>query len=136
MTRWAIPMLCLSVPALAQTPAGPSQAALDQAVRLGTVAALAPLCSLRAEHWAFDLRRATILDATGSAQPTDSALHDAPGSQVVAGALSYAETEALESFAAASPLETCEPLKIDPDLARADKMVQAFRMRLHLRPAS
>lgn len=136
MTRWAIPMLCLSIPAWAQTP-GPSQAALNEAVRLGTVATLAPLCGLRAENWAFDLRRATILDGTRSTEPNDSALHDAAGSQNIVGALSYAEAEALENFAEASPAKTCEPLKIDPDLAHADAVVQAYRkLKSDMRPAS
>ena len=136
MTRWMIPMLCLAVPVLAQTP-GPAQAAVDEAVRLGTVATLAPLCGLRAERWAFDLRRAAILDGTQGTQPNDAALRNASGSQNIVSALSYAEAEALEDFAQAPPSETCEPLKANPDLARADAIVQAFqKLKSNMRPAS
>jgi hypothetical protein len=103
------------------------QAALDRAVRLGTMAALAPLCGLREEAWAFDLRRATILDATRTIDPDDAALERAPGSQHVIGAMTYAETEALEDFAQAPAPATCGPLAHDPELAHADAVVQAFR---------
>ena len=137
MTRWMALAFCLSAPAMAQTAPGPSQTALDQAVRLGAIAALAPLCGLRAESWAIDLRRAAILEATPAARPSDKALRDAPGSQVVVGALSYGETEALEDFAKAMPAETCGPLRIDPDVARADAMVRAFlELRNNTKPAS
>ncbi len=119
-------------PARGQTPS-----ALDEAVRLGTVAALAPLCGLRDEGWAFDLRRAAILDATRTGQPDDSALKAAPGSDTVVGALSFAEAEALESFAEAAPGQTCGPLARDPELFRADGLVAAFReLRARVKPQS
>ena len=128
---------------------GPDHSALDEAVRLGTVAALAPLCGLRAERWSFDLRRAAILEATRGSDPAesvtpflrlnsaDTALREARGSRSVVGALSFAESEALENFAAAPPAETCEPLKIDPELVRGDELVRMFReLRSNIKPAS
>ena len=118
-------LLLLAAPALAET--GPSQAALDEAVKLGTMAALAPLCGLREEAWAFDLRRAAILGATRAPSPVDPALKAAPGSNLVISALSFAEAEALESFAEAPAAQTCAPLARDPELERADRIVQAFR---------
>ena len=121
-------------PASAQT--GPSQAALDDAVQLGTIATLAPLCGLREETWSFDLRRATILDATRAPAPDDPALTAAPGSNLAIGALAFADAEALESFAEAPPAATCDPLRKDPDLARADAIVQAFRVLKAKKPAS
>ena len=108
---------------------GPSQAALDDAVQLGTVAALAPLCGLREEDWSFDLRRATILGATGDGKADDRALAEAPGSNLVIGALSFAEAEALESFAEAAPVTSCNALAGSEDLSRADALVAAFRAR-------
>ena len=135
MTRGMVLALCLLAPAMSQ--AAPSQAALDEAVRLGGVAALAPLCGLRAESWAFDLRRAAIFGATRATRPSDQALRDAPDSQMVVGALSFGEAEALEEFAKAAPAETCSPLKIDPDLARADDIVRAFlELKTNVKPAS
>lgn len=122
MKSWIIAALLATAPAAAQ-----DQAALDRAVRLGTMAALAPLCGLREEGWAFDLRRAMILHATRTTEPDDAALERAPGSQRVIGAMSYAETEALEDFAQAAAAVTCVPLSQDPELFRADAIVQAFR---------
>ena len=118
--------LALAWPARAQPV---SQAALDDAVALGTVATLAPLCGLRAEGWSFDLRRAALLDATHAPAPDDHALATVPGSDMVTGALSFAEAEALESFAEASPAATCGPLADSADLHRADALVDAFRAR-------
>jgi hypothetical protein len=115
-------------PALAQVPAGPSEAALADAVRLGTVATLAPLCGMRDEAWSFDLRRATVMDVTNAPQPDDESLRQIPGGDLAVAALSHAEAEALEAFAETSPTNTCGPLAHDPDLARADRVVQAFRL--------
>ena len=120
-------VLCMVGLAGAAAAAEPSQAALDDAVKLGTVATLAPLCGTRDEAWAFDVRRATIMDAARAARPDDPALQAAPGSQLVIGALSFAEAEALESFAEAPAADTCGPLEADPVLKRADAMVRAFR---------
>ena len=114
----------LASPALAQNV---TDAALDDAVKLGEVATLAPLCGLREEAWSFDLRRATILDATRAPTPDDPALAAAPGSDLVTGALSFAEAEALESFAEAPPAATCGKLAGSMDLHRADAMVAGFR---------
>ncbi len=116
--------------------ASPSQAVLDDAVRLGAVATLAPLCGLRPEGWAADLRRATIHGATGAARPDDPALRAAPGSHLVVGALSFAETDALERFAAA-PSEECQAMAIDPDLIRADTLVRDFQsLKQQIKPTS
>ena len=118
--------LCLSVwclPAAGQ----PSQAQLADSVEVGGLAALAPLCGLRDEAWSADLRRSTIQAATGTSGHEDSALQAAPGSNLVVGALSYAEAEALESFAEAPAAVTCGPLASNPALFRADAMVRHFR---------
>ena len=123
-----------SLPALAAGPqgsgpqaTGPDQPALDGAVRLGAMATLAPLCGLRDEAWAFDLRRAALLRATRGDRPDDEALRAAPGSPLVQSALGYAETEALEDFAGQAPAKTCGPLAAGGDLRDADEAVRAFR---------
>lgn len=137
MKNWIVAALVLSTPVLAQTPAGPNQADIAEAVRRGTLATLANVCGLRDEAWAFDLRRSTILDTTHAAQPDDDTLRAAPGSQLVTTAMTYAETEALEDFAEAEPAVTCDPLKRNPDLARADKIVQDFRaLKAKMKPTS
>ncbi len=107
--------------------AAPSEAALDDAVRLGTVATLAPLCGMRDEAWSFDLRRAAVMDATRAPQPDDETLRRVPGRDLAVAALSHAEAEALEAFAEMPASDTCGPLAHDPELARADRAVQAFR---------
>ena len=133
--RVLIGMLALlgAAPALA---AGPDQAALDDAVQLGTVATLAPLCGIRDEPWAFDLRRAAILRSTGTHQPDDGALRTAPGSTLVQGALGYADTEATENFAGKAPEATCGPLAGSTELRDADAIVQMFRALKALSPPS
>ena len=73
------------------------------------------------------MRRATIMDSTRTTGPDDPALRQAPGSQLSIGALSFAEAEALEDFAAGPPGQTCGPLASNPDLTRADHMVKTFR---------
>ncbi len=114
-------------PAAGQGRVGPDQTALNEAVRLGTTATLAPLCGLREEGWAFDLRRAAILRATRTDRPDDEALRAAPGSASVQGVLGYAEVEALEDFAGSPPASTCGPLASSPELRDADAAVQEFR---------
>ncbi len=125
MTRWttiaAVAGLCW--PAAAQ----PSHDAIADTVQIGGVAALGPVCGLRDEAWSADLRRSTIRAATDTEARDDAALRAAPGSNLVIGALSFAEAEALETFAAAPPAATCGPLAASPLLARADTMVRAFR---------
>ena len=106
---------------------GPSPDALGQSVEIGGLAALAPLCGLRDEAWSADLRRSTIQTATGTRGHDDAALKAAPGSDQVIGALSYAETEALEDFAGKPAEATCGPLASNPILPRADAMVHRFR---------
>ena len=114
-------MLVLAAPSLA---GAQTQEQLDKAVRFGAIATTTPLCGLRDQGWAVDLRRAE-LQAIGAGSGTDPArrrLRDRAGA-----ALSYAEDEALESFAEAAPEATCTRLAHNPDLADADKMVAAFR---------
>ncbi len=124
----ALSNTALSNTALAQTPPNLSQADIDEAVRRGTIATLAHICGLRDEAWAFDLRRSTILDATHAARPDDETLRQVPGNQLITTAMTYAETEALEDFAESAPAVTCEPMKRNPELARADKIVHDFRI--------
>lgn len=106
---------------------GASESQLADAVRLGTVATLTSLCGLRDQSWAEDLRRATVQSTTGAKTYDDPALKAAPGSNLAIGALSFAEAEALENFAERPPASSCGPLADDPDLARADGIVRAFR---------
>ena len=137
MNRWIVLAAALSGPAMAQAPTGVSQAGIDEAVRRGTIATLANVCGLREEAWAFDLRRATIMDAAHASRPDDEALSKAPGSPLVTTAMTYAETEALEDFAEAPATVTCERLKTNPDLSRADTIVQNFReLKKAFKPAS
>ena len=110
--------------------AGPSQAQISDSVELGGLAALAPMCGLRDDGWSADLRRRTIQIATGTTTHDDPALKAAPGSDLVVGALSYAETEALEDFAESPADVTCAPLKNSAVLARADEMVREFRAQV------
>jgi len=114
-----VTVLCAAAPAWAQPVA-------DELVRLGSVATVAPLCGLRDEEWAFDLRRAAVQSATKSKAFDDQSLHAAPGGNEASAALGYAEMEALEDFAEA-PARTCGPLAEDPSLAHADETVRAFR---------
>jgi len=118
--------LC-TVSARAEPSSGPSEDQLAATVRLGGVAALAPICGLRDDNWAADLRRAAIQFATRSNAHDDPDLKRAPGSNLAIGTLSFAEAEALERFAQGSAAATCEPLAISPDLDRADRMVLQFR---------
>ncbi len=118
--------MAIGVPAAAQPV---SQAELDDAVRLGRVATLAPLCGMREESWSFDVRRATLFDTTKAPRPDDHTLATAPGGEQVTGALSFAEAEALEDFAEAPAATTCGKLAGSADLQRADALVAAFRAR-------
>ena len=106
---------------------GPTETQLADTVEIGGMAALAPICGLRDDAWAADLRRSTIQSATGTAARDDGALKAAPGSNLVIGALSYAEMEALEDFAGSPAAVTCGPLASSPVLSRADALVQHFR---------
>ena len=126
--RIVLAAACLACwPCWGQAAPGPSQTALDDAVRLGTVATLAPLCGMRDEAWSFDLRRAAVMDATRAPQPDDETLRRVPGRDLAVAALSHAEAEALEAFAETPASDTCGPLAHDPELVRADRAVQAFR---------
>lgn len=109
---------------------------LDELMPLGSLAALAPLCGIREEGWAFDLRRAAIQSATRTQRHDDPGLKAAPDSGLAVSALSFAEAEALESFAEASPATTCERLDQHPDLPQADRMVRDFRAQQGALPGS
>jgi hypothetical protein len=106
--------LCLVIvlawiaPALAEAPHPVAEAST-----FGAVAAQAPLCGLRDEHWAEDLRLAA------RELPADPR-------QIVA-ALGYGDMEALEDFAADSPRVVCPALAANPALARADAAVARYR---------
>jgi hypothetical protein len=93
--------------ARASPPPGPIDALgeeqLSETLQLGTLATLAPLCGLRDDRWAEDLRRGAMQSATGTEARDDQGLRAAPGSSLAVGALSYAEAEALESFAETRP---------------------------------
>ncbi len=115
-------------PSWGQATSGPSQAAIEDAVRLGTVATLAPLCGMRDEAWSFDLRRATLMDVTHAPQADDETLRGVPGRDLAVAAMSHAEAEALEAFAETPTSNTCGSLADDPELGRADRIVQAFRL--------
>lgn len=127
MKTWHAVALVLALPWPAR--AQPSQDALEDTVQIGTVAALASVCGLRDEAWAADLRRAAIQAATQSRAHDDPGLHAAPGSDLAVGALSFADAEALESFAEVPAADTCTPLAHSPGLDRADTMVRGFRQQ-------
>ena len=112
--------------ALAGAPAW-AQPEGDELVRMGRLATLGPLCEMRDEAWAFDLRRAELQRSTDSKRFDDEALQAAPGSKEASVALSYAEMEALEDFAETPPSHTCGHLARDPELGHADEVVRAFR---------
>jgi hypothetical protein len=135
MMRFVVAMLCVAfLPmANAQTLA-PTGQSLADAATFGAVATLAPLCGLRDEAWAFDLRRAAMQTATGSAATDDTGLSHAPGSGQVAAALGYADMEALEDYAADTPAATCASLQGNPALGRADAAVDAFRRQRNRKP--
>lgn len=104
--------------------AAPSQAQLDRAVRFGTIATTGPLCGLRDPRWGADLRSAELQAMDAPPAPAAEARRRA---DMAGAALSYAEDEALEDFADGPPAATCGPLAHNPDLARADAMVDAWR---------
>jgi hypothetical protein len=108
---WAI-IAALSVAGLPCQAGEPTQ----EALRFGSIATLAPLCGLRDDTWARDLRRAEL-----------QALAQSMSANEAAATLSYAEDEAVETFAETKPRATCDPLTHDPDLPRADEIVDAFR---------
>ena len=137
MARRRIVAVMLGAACLGAAPAGgPDERQLADAIQLGAVATLAPLCGLRDEGWAEDLRRAAMQSATGTTAHDDPALLAAPGSGLAAGALSFAEAEALESFAEAPAEASCRPLAANPDLARADAAVRGFRGQVAGAPGS
>jgi hypothetical protein len=128
--RWLIGAAVICTLAASGARAQPSAAALNETVTMGTLATLAPLCVMRDDSWAEDLRRATIAEATGATGvqgKDDTSLHDAPGANVIISVLGDAEHEALEVFTEEPGGKTCADVAHSPDLARADRMVGAFR---------
>jgi hypothetical protein len=134
--RFATPML--AVPAVVAWTsvacAQPSGQGLADATTFGAVATLAPLCGLRDESWAADLRRAATQTATGTAATDDAGLSRAPGNGQAQAALGYGDMEALEDFAADTPGVTCASLRDNPALGRADAAVKTFRRRRDGKP--
>jgi hypothetical protein len=102
---------------------------LADAVHLGGLATLAPLCGLRDDAWAADLRRSLLQGATGTGRTDDSGLLAAPGRGQADAALGFADIESLEDFAEQAPAEACRKVASDPDLRRADAAVLGFRQR-------
>jgi hypothetical protein len=125
--RWLIGAAVVTTLIASNARAQQSTAVLQDAENLGTLATLAPLCVLRDDSWAEDLRRATIGAATGTEAKDDASLHDAPGANVIISVLGDAEHEALEVFTEEPGGKTCTDVANAPDLARADRMVKAFR---------
>ncbi len=123
--RWIACAMLFALPSWAQ----PTEQSLAEAARFGALATLAPLCDLRDDAWAGDLRQAMIQSATGADVHDEVALLAAPGSDLATAALGYADVEALESFAEESPQKTCAALRSNPDLPGADARVQAWRAR-------
>jgi hypothetical protein len=107
--------------------AGPAATQTNELVQMGRLATLGPLCGLRDEAWAFDLRRAELQGATGSKRWDDEALRAAPGSGAASAALGYAEMEAQEDFAEGPPEQACGKLAHEPGMGQADEIVRAFR---------
>jgi hypothetical protein len=102
---------------------------LADAVHLGGLATLAPLCGLRDDAWAADLRRSLLQGATGTNRTDDPGLNAAPGRGQADAALGFADVESLEAFAEQSPEAACRKVAADPDLRRADAAVLGFRER-------
>jgi hypothetical protein len=131
----------MRAPMIALIAALASHAALAEAdedrlasiARFGGLAAVAPLCGLRDDGWAVDLRHAAVESATGSAETATPTVE----ANRAAAALGYGDMERLEDFAERAPAASCERLRTDPDLARADALVGAFRQRkLGAKPGS
>jgi hypothetical protein len=99
--------------------AAPSADQLAEVATFGGLAATAPLCGLRDESWAADLRRAALQSVAGVPASRDANL--------AAAALGHGDMEALEDFAGRAPEASCEKIRTDPALPRADAMVGAFR---------
>ena len=109
---------------------GTDEAGLLGVARYCAIATLAPLCALRDQDWGEDLRQAMVQEATGADVHAADALRRAPGQQLAVAALGYADTEALEDFAEDTPGRTCDTLRANPDLGRADDHVRAWRQRI------
>ena len=106
-------------------PDWPPPPQLDAALRFGAIATIGPLCGLRDPAWGDDLRRAE-LRAMGVLREAGRRPQQRRA-DVADAVLSYAEDNALETFAEGPPDHTCRPLAENPDLAWADQMVAAYR---------
>ena len=120
--------LCFAGAARAQT-MGPTEQGLVEVSRFGEVATLSTLCGLRDDAWAADLRQAMVQSATGADAHDEAGLRAVQGQQLAVTALGYADIEATENFAEDSPEKTCDALRANPDLGRADDRVRAWRLR-------
>lgn len=112
--------------------AGQAQQAVADGAQFGAVATLAPLCGLRDDAWAADLRRAAMAAISGREATDDAALAAGNGQALVA--LGYGDMEALESFAADNPDVACRALRDNPALRNADTAVERFRLRRDGKP--
>jgi hypothetical protein len=130
--RVLLTTILFAAPASAQSfyGAGPARSDLDLTVRRGGLATLAPLCGMRDARWAQDLRKAAIQDATHAPEPDEPSLKGAAESDAAVSALGFADTEALEDFAAQSPKVACANLARDRGLADADLRVEKYRRDL------
>ena len=117
-------VVCWVSVAHAQPPTGQS---IADGSTFGAIATLAPLCDLRDETWASDLRSAAMQTATGSTATDDASLASTPGASQITAALGYGDMEALEDFAANKSDATCTALRNNPALRRADAAVDTFR---------
>ena len=75
-----------------------------------------------ADLWQAELRQMEVRPRSEGTDPAQQRRADRAGA-----AMSYAEDEALATFAETTPETTCGPLAHNPDLKRADDMVAAFR---------
>jgi hypothetical protein len=131
LCRIAFLVVCVAVAVRAQ----PTEQGLAEVSRFGAVATLSTLCGLRDDAWAGDLRQAMVQSATGADAHDEAELRAAPGQELAVTALGYADIEATENFAEDSPEKTCDKLKANPDLGRADERVRAWRRRKTEKPA-
>jgi hypothetical protein len=128
----ALLTLAIQTSAAAET----TEERLAEVARLGGLAAVVPLCGLRDDGWAVDLRLAAMQSITGRPEPNDSG-HASRDQNLAAAAVAHGDLEATEDFAERTPAASCEALRTDPALPGADAMVGEFRQREHgVKPGS
>ncbi len=117
--RFPILMLLLAA-ALPTAAAEQTESELAEVAQLGGLAATAPLCGLRDDGWAADLRGAALAAVPAETEQEKNRAQ---------AALAHGDMEAIEDLADRSAPVACAALGRDPALARADDMVGAFRQR-------